>query len=405
MRQLSAVFLIGLALVSCRKPSYDPLPRAMREQDRFSRYAREAEQARQDTLPVLPDVYATAIVFPDSVNWRKGESRKPRLVLFRNGAPVGGISLGERPDPERHRFQAGHVWTDSTDGRRTFIACDGARLFQYEGEERLQGFWADGGTVHTLGQRPGGGVCYRQNGVEFFSSPIGVALGGARDPDWEGGALTRDSSGVYYTIGLPVEADGNLLWEHRVMREGETLKMLPAISGGHLFDVRVYQGVVYRLELRYGRYCLVRDEALFPLALEKEPHNLKLVAVDGTVMVKGYEFLGREPRYFIQGADTVRYFYDHPTFPMYNLFVEQGTMHFVLLDHEDCVISVRKGNTELAEFPLETYRLQTPRCIGLKKGVFALALTHDDASEHLILVGEKQYPISFNGYFTGIYIE
>lgn len=405
MRTLSAVLLFGLALVSCSKSRNDSLPRAMREQDRFSRYAQEALQASQDTLTPVPDVYATALVFPDSVLWRKGDTRRPRLVLFRNGEPLGGISLGDRPDPERYRFQAGHVWTDSTDGHQTFIACDGARLFQYDGEERLQGFWADGGTVHTLGQRPGGGVCYRQNGQQIYASPVGVALGAPQDPDWEGGALTRDSSGVYYTIGLPVETDGNLLWEHRVMREGETLKMLPAVSGGHLFDVRVHGGVVYRLELRYGRYCLVRDEQLFPLDFPREPHNLKLTEVDGVIMAKGYEFLGREPRYFIQGADTTRYFYDHPSFPMYNLFVQRNTMYFVLMDHEDCVISVRRGAEELASFPLETYRLQTPRCIGLKKGVFALALTHDDGTDHLILAGEKQYPVRFNGYFTGIYIE
>lgn len=404
--------LLGLALFSCHNPKTDFLPRAMREQDRFARYARAAQQedgqaqeGGEDPLAPQPDVYATAVVFPDTISWRQGDTRKARLILFLNGKPLGGLFLGERPDPERHRFQAGHVWTDSTDGRRTFIARDGIPCFDYEGEERLQGFRVDGDLVHTLGQRPGGGVSYRQNGQEIFSSPSSMILGTEWDPDWEAGAFSADSSGVTYTIGLPVSSETDVLWNYLVMREGETLDMLPAQDQGRVFDVRVHRGSVYRLEQRDGQYCLAKENELFPLDFEKEPYGLKLALADGQIMVKGYEYLGREPRYFLQPPDAARYFYDGPRYPMYNLFVDGGKMYFVLMDHEGCVHSVHKGEQTLALFPLETYRLQTPRCVALKKGVFALALTHDIASEHLILIGEKQYPLTFNGYFTGIYIE
>ena len=70
------------------------------------------------------------------------------------------------------------------------VSCNGEERFRFPGEEVFNGFWVIDGQLYTLGQRPGGGgLCFRVNGQERFSSESGVLLNGPDEVEWDGGNL------------------------------------------------------------------------------------------------------------------------------------------------------------------------------------------------------------------------
>ena len=387
------------ALTCCDPPLFDKPGHENREDDRI-------RPAAPDSTRGKPVIYATALVFPETVNWRKGDTRGCQLVLFKDGVPIDTLSRYVSPSAESIHFQDGHLWTDVTDGSQTTITCDGRVLFSYPGEEKLRGFLVADGSVYTLGQHPGGGFSFRVNGEERYSSANGMILGGEPNPEREGGALCRDSSGVYYSFGLPVSTENAEMWEYRVMKEGEIRKMIPAQSGSRLFDIRVHKGVVFRLEHRYGRTCLVEEDDLTPLDLPETAHEMTLVPLGRRMGIKGFHEEGKATFIWIRNSEELLSQYTNPHGqPIANLFSQDGETAHVSLDYEGCVRVVRR-DTMLVSLPLETYRLQTPTSLCYRKGLIALALTADDEDgDNLILINNRQIHLSFNGYFTGIYMQ
>jgi len=395
------MLLLPLALLlCCDRPLFDKSGREGPDDPRV-------RPAAPDSTRGKLVVYATALVFPDAVNWRRGETSGARLVLFKDGTPVDTLDKDVQAAPEKHHFQDGHLWTNATDGFETRIACDGNLLFSYPGEEKMMGFLVADGSVHTLGQRPGGGICYRVNGQEVFSSAKAVAIGGVFTPDWDGGALCEDGGNVYYSYALPVSTETAELWEYRVMKGAEPRKMIPALSGSRLYDVRVYKDTVYRLEYRYGRLCFLKEDELRPMELPGTTHDLSLVRVDGRMRVKGFHEEGYASFMWIRDVDTlVRQFSNPHGQPIGNLFTEDGEMGVVNMDYENCVKEVYRDTTLLMQLPLETYRLQTPACARYRKGTLAVALTAEDqGGDNLLIINTKKTVLPFNGYFTGIYFE
>lgn len=400
MRKLFNLLLLAAALFSCQRPLFDTPAR-----EGTGSGGRVPPPSPPDTARYTRSVYSTAIVFPDSVNWRKGETQGARLVLFKDTAPLRMLDAGNQPQPDRHTFQEGHLWTQFTDGFKTTIACDGNVFFDYPGEEAPLGFLVAGGEVHTLGQHPGGGFTYRVNGQEVFSSPQGMVLSWSANPDWEGGALSRDGTGVYYSYALPVKDEESEIWEYRVMKGGEIRKMIPAVTGSELHDIRVMDGVVYRLEYRYGRLCFIRDEDLTPLTLPDGAHGMRLTPVDGTMGIKGFHEENRNIHSWIRDADSLLYHHSMLYRHQGDIFAREKEQAVVILDGEDCVVLAIRDTVSVS-LPNESYRLHTPRCVQHRKGTLALALTGDtEHEENLLVVNDRKHPMSFNGYFTGIYIE
>ena len=400
MRKIFLLLAALAALFCCHRPLFDNPSREGEDDNRV-------RPAPIDSTRGNVTVYATALVFPDTVDWRSGNSDGGRLVVFKDGVPVDTIGKYLDPaEPERIHFQEGHVWTDYTDGFETVIACDGQYLFSFPGEEKLMGFLVAGGEVHTLGQHPGGGVSYRVNGQEVFSSASGLVVSGALSPDWEGGALFRDETGVYYCYALPVSTETDQMWEYRVMKGAEVLKMIPAMTGTRLYDIRAYGGNVYRLDFRYGRVCFLKVDELTPMTLPDNAHEMSLVLVDGRMRVKGFHEEGYAQYAWIREADTLVTQYCNPHGqPVANLFTEDGDTAVVSMDYEECVVSIRRDTMQVT-FPLETYRLQTPDCVRYRKGVIAAAMTGDlYVEENMIVINEKKYPSHFNGYFSGVFLK
>ena len=119
MRKLFPFLLLAATLFSCQRPLFDtPVREGTGSEGRLP------PPSPPDTARRFRNVYSTAIVFPDSVNWRKGQTQGAQLVLFKNTAPAQMLEADQPPHPDRHSFQEGHLWTHFTDGSSTTVSCD-----------------------------------------------------------------------------------------------------------------------------------------------------------------------------------------------------------------------------------------------------------------------------------------
>lgn len=393
MRKWILLFLFSGTLVSCRKPLFDP-PRHTYNPGRGKQ-----ESAREGEEPPPPasshEVWQTALCFPDSVEWRKGYTEGAGLLLLKSGIPQKVLPAGPQVTADHHRFQAGHLWSDYTDGFSTVVCCDGEERFRFAGEEHLQGFTVLDGAVHTLGQFPGGGFCYRIDGQPVFTDNAGSLLGRATDPDWPGGAF---SDGTYYTYSVPIMLNGQPAREYKVMHGGNLVKVLPPQNGIQVLDVRVLGTQVFRLEKRGAQLYFASDKKLQTIPAGGQ----SLVKVDEEILVKGYT-KGKPNQYWMRGMTGLRYCFQSNR-EIQSLFVDKRLKAAIVLDSEGCVL-IADVEDELTTFPAETYVLKMERCAAFRDDCFALALTADYGNEHLVQIGDKAVPVQFNGYFTGIYFE
>lgn len=397
MRKILLLLLLALAATGCRR-------------DLFGNHFRAGggRPPKRPPAPVaLPEgaaVWATAVAFHDTTDWRAGASGGAGLLLFKNGIKVDSLS-GNFLKPEQHRFREGALWTNDTDGFRSYIRRDGELFCSYEGEEAMAGFLLENGRVHTLGQRPGGGFTYRIDGKAVYTSAQGLVLGSGSDEDWEGGALCLDGSGVYYTWGILQQSAADPVWEYRLMRGNDIWKVITPPSGGLLFDLRVWGGTCYRVERRYDRNCLLEDEEIRVLRARGNQDELKLVpSFDAGIAVIGNTLMGSARMGWLEQADGNYFQYLHHGGGALRLWVRDGTITSALMDPQGCLSGVRAGATEIS-FPSGTFRLQHKRCAAFFDRTLALALTATSGNDHLFWVGGEETPVSFNGYFTGIYIE
>lgn len=402
MRKLTALSFLLFLAAACQDPLLDSVPRFLREQDRFSRDAqgggKPGEPGDPEAPGYVPSVYATALHFQDSV---------ARLLFFKDGECLLQLPVKNPPDPERHRIWDGHLWTDSTDGHVTVVSCDGQEQFRFEGEEHLQGFLLVNGNVHTLGQRPGrDGFCYRINGQAVFESPRGSVLGSPSDPEWPGGALIPDGEDVYYGYSLPIALKDFVFREYHVMRGAEHYKTIPAGTSDALYDLRVHEGQVMRLEKRgTALYCVAGEEErvldvpdLVSAKLIKFSHSVTARAVSRTLV------------------NTFRHWYYIPS---------AGILQQVVIGQsERGVLALRDWNWAFADIgpdgrflklvytykslppaPEGDFTLASPAGLFVSNGHFALALTNTSGNTHVVFSDVGQYSYTFNGYFASVRME
>jgi hypothetical protein len=425
MRKLIVSFLLLAAGVSCRKPLFDAMPRWMHEQDRFAREERQEEAGAPEPVSGpdtpgerLPDEYLTAFQFPEGVPWRDSVVTGAELVLYKNGEEQLRLPVDGTPEPDRHRVVEGNLWTDAFENGQMVVACNGREQFSYPGEELYRGFLVLDGRVHTLGQRPGqGGFSYRIDGKEVYASSVGTVLCVPPDPDWPGGAFSLDGNAVYFTYALPVKQAESLGWEYHVMRGDELVQTLRAGEVDLLYDVRVFEGDVYRCErlsASAGSVRLLRGDTAEPLGfLDAEtPHACRLVPDDKRLIVKGYSIVsGRQPYRYWYRAGSHNLYADSGALPPLALYRDaDGTVAAVLLHPVDeqrvNAITLDKRKLELPPGP---YRMTSSRCADFRAGRFSAALTAAGGNTHQVLhatidsVWVDTY--TFNGCFTSLQIQ
>ncbi|MBP3203262.1 MAG: hypothetical protein J6M31_06650 [Bacteroidales bacterium] len=396
MRKLREIFLLlsGLLLTACQKPLFNNVPSSLRasprQQTRASTLARDSTEAE----PGMPDIFATALSFPTGGS--------PQVLLFKNGKRILTVEGSE--EPQRHRYKAGHLWTDFSDGTRTVLCRDGQEYCRFEGEELFMGFTVADGQVHSLGQRQGrDGFCYRTDGKEVFSSPSGTLLGTPWEQDWADGAFSEQ---LHYSYGIPVWKGSELLWEYHLMRGAEAVKTFPVSQAEQVYDIRYYQGAVYRSELRSGgSLCLVKDETVQQIlsAVSGNTHLCKLHPQEGEMLVRGYSYLRGLYTFWLRDMGGIRYSATSSNL-YYGLYVDAGVQAQVLLGPDNSVTSILKNKVRLP-ITSGTYTFRTPLCCDFRHGVFAAALSAKNGGEHVLLTNERLDTVRFNGYFTSLQIQ
>lgn len=403
MRKWLGLMLLSWALSACEKPASSHIPRYLLQQDRFAAYVVIPEPEHE------PSLWVTGIQYPDSVSWRDHpDAPGARVFLLKDGEEVLSVPAGDQVRLERQRFQAGHLWTDTSDGNETIVYCDGNERFRFPGEELLLGFLVVDGQVHTLGQRQGrDGICYRIDGVEVFSCDEGTVVGSLSERAWRGGALTADEGGVYYVYKVPVRTYQKLDWEYRVMRGAEPVHVILAGTAETVYDVRVFQGQVYSLQRRgLDSLMLVAGETphFIPQFMVERVCSCRLYPLDGTLVLKGYSRLDaaevylawlRSERGIMHNAVSERLFLE---------WQPEGTTLTAIDLQEGLVGSIWRGGKEL-EALSEPYTMASPLCLLCQDGLLAIGLTNAQSRDHLLLVNDIPFPVSFNGYFCSLYFE
>ena len=362
----------------------------MREPGGGSRVATDTAKATTDSTTL----YITALCGDDA-------------VLFADGMEL--VRAPADPDPERHRARQGHLWTDRIQGKETVIYRDGEEWLRFPGEELLEGFLLDGGKLHTLGQRPGNqGFCYRIDGREVFSSTVGRIVGSASSREWDAGAFSPDSIGIFYTYAIPfVHSDGTT-WEYRIMKGADTFRVIPDDVSGTILDLRVYRGKVYMAALRGRRLCLVcENSTLWHRRLENTETlpEVGLIPFLGEIGLKGVSSFSRynySEAWIQLGGRMLRYRVSQRIFTPSVL--AKGNVHAFWTHIDTRLINLVLNGRRL---PLDygKYSLMNPLCINAFNDTFVAILSDTSSTEHLVITDSLTTHLRFPGTPTSIRIE
>ena len=409
MQKLLALGLLLGAVISCRDPLFDSLPRYMREHGRTlpssgggaaPKDTAQNPSPQEPPAPPDPSVYVTAFHYIDTENWETDSLSAAELLFFKDQELRRRLPVETPPDPERHRIWDGQLWTDATDGFVTRVSRDGEEVFCYDGQEQLRGFLIKNGEVHTLGQRPGrDGLCYRINGREVFSSATGTVLGSPSDPEWESGALTPDGDWVYYTY----KADGN----YYVMQDSKYHKVVFERDADAFYDFRVKEGEVLQAYRKGSVYYLKTGNQEKALNVSGSMVvSCKLVPVGNKMVLRGVSRVSDEKFlywYFDSDSAGIRNPVSGKSARSGMVLQEDGWL-FADTQPDGTVCDLLLSGEKL-DMPEGTYYLATPQCLFYKDGHYAAAFSGRNGSKPTVVYDGKALAYSFNGYFTSVKLQ
>ena len=166
-----------------------------------------------DSTAVIPpprkdtSVLVSAVEFPEDYDWQRDTAFgqvSGKVLLLRNGDRIleipAGVSGKASIDPDMHHLVDGHLYTEYTDGSRSFVSRDGESLYAFEGREYLRGLLNMDGHLYTLSQRRNGkGFVLRRDGEPLMDKDAGTVLKSFRDyPDRQSGALYENEGKVCF---------------------------------------------------------------------------------------------------------------------------------------------------------------------------------------------------------------
>lgn len=380
------LILAALLLAGCQKSLFPGVPRYAREPSTVHGDGTRVKQAEEDSVP-RKKLYLTLLSGPEALLLADGE------IIARTAAD---------PDPERHRARQGHLWTDIVQGKETVVFRDGEEWLRYQGEELLRGFHLDGGKLHTLGQRPGGGLCYRIDGKEVFSAPAGLIVGSSTSPEWDSGAFGADSSGLYFIYGIPFVHSGSTTWEYHVMRGADAIVTIPDDASGAVLDMRVFRGKVYRAERAGGSLRLICGDSVLlsrRLRSAEKLGDVALVPIGEEMCLRGVStYSGYSEAWMICGGRT-----DVQTaIPGWtpHLF-KKGDVRAAWVEKDRLVQRFLLGR-RLAHIPGGRYRLSNPLCLNVFDNSLYAIFSDTSGTEHLILADTTVTPLHLPGVPTSI---
>lgn len=237
--------------------------------DRMATGSRRADTLHRSSHSSDTLIFVSGVEFPEGYDWRQDSlygTTPGHILLFRNGERVLSIEAGggahASTDPDMHHLSGGHIFTEFTDSRKTYIGKDGKDLFSYEGKEYLCGLLTDGENVYTLGQnKDGKGFSLRCNGKVLFMHQEGSICGRMTDnPDYPSGALYTDSGHMYFCYRRPLTSGGHS-YAWFIVEDGNETQVYTETDG--LYDIRVKNGEIAKTRISsiYARSFEYHDGA------------------------------------------------------------------------------------------------------------------------------------------------
>lgn len=353
-----------------------------------------------------PHLYLTAVVFADGYDWKTDSlpaARGAEILVLKDGEEMLRVPAGESLGPDRHRVQGGHLYQDGPEGQETVLRRDGKAVLRFGGQAALKGFLAAGDTLHSLWQFQEGGIAYRVGRELLYEDPSGMAIGADEAPERPWGSFSRDGNRLYYSYYVPVRSGENVLKEYRTMQGALPFITLPAGNVFEVGDVRVQEGVVYRVERRTAgasSLSLVqgKDVRILPAGEGESASAGRLFFSGGRVLAR-YRLTGPEgSRLVVSDGDSL-------------VFAPQGRVREFCLDGEDAVWLLSEGGGDIGAIcrkgkdpliPGSGFTLFSGRCLQLRDGRCFVALTGRDGRHHCLCVDDTVIPFSFNGYFSSV---
>lgn len=163
-------------------------------------------------------IFVSGIDFPKEYDWRQDSlygGIPARVVLLRGGERVLELPTGSAQhvsaQADMHHLVEGHLYTEYTDGTRTYIKLDGKDLYTFEGRESLRGILPMGTDLFTLAQkRSGSGFILRKGTTVVMERDEGVVQGTfGESGDGEYGALYEDDGHICFNYTRRLGSDGN----------------------------------------------------------------------------------------------------------------------------------------------------------------------------------------------------
>ena len=351
-------------------------------------------------------VYASGIDYPEGYDWVRDTACgrvNCKIVLFAGKERLRSIEAGPgqevSPDPDMFRIRLGHIYTDYSTETETVIRKDGIELFRYPGRETLKGFLIVGDNIHTLGEnRSGKGFTYRIDGKCILERKEGKIVGQMGNPAYEGGALYEDEGHVYFSY-TGASLDKTELF---VVKDGESSKVGIAEKTTEVFDCRIKDGKMYRIENRgeaVGNPYIICGESVKFCA---RYINGKRIALACRILRSGDNFLAGG-YYNYDDSRILRALWDK------NGIVETsfGTLGTYVTDSSRADVSTDDGGVSVVLDGEETrlygsYKLFSPVCFSLSDQGFAIALS---GPSPIVRYNETVFPLTLNGPLTEVRIE
>lgn len=275
--------------------------------DRFGHINRRTDTLHRGTHGADTLVYIAGVEFDDGYDWKQDSlygTVEGRILLLKNGTRVLSIDAGPgthaSTDPDRHHLLEGHLFTEFTDSRRTYIGKDGKELFSYEGKEYLCGLVLNGKDLYTLGQdKDGRGFSLRCNGKILFSNAEGCIAGHMGDsPDYPNGALYNDSGHLYFCYRRPLTS-GSSSKAWFIVEDGTETQVYTETDG--LYDIRVKDGEIVKTRIASG-YARTFE-------YHEGPHSAKVTLYDdGSLFIYGSSSFSSRimsgPHYFFSSKNA-----------------------------------------------------------------------------------------------------
>lgn len=202
----------------------------------------------EDGTPAfVPDtsIFISAVRCEPGYDWRRDTAygvSSSELLLMHNGEVIVRVPTSAAAhvctDPDMHHIIGGHLYTEFSNGSRTYIGCDGKELFSFEGREFLKGLCEKDGRIYTLSEkRTGKGFTLRKDGDIIMSVLSGELLGSFNEPSYRStGALYIDDGRLCfaYSSGSPASS------QYYLIRDGEETSA--PVAGTNVLDIRSVLG-------------------------------------------------------------------------------------------------------------------------------------------------------------------